>query len=93
MNSMSLDRARCSHTTAAGHAGQIITLLKSLGVPGQMLYFRRLRENGSFWLRKINHLQILEQARWLYRQQIVCVHPDKAGGSTEQAIQSQLDLG
>ena len=93
MNSMSLDRARCSHTTAAGRAGQIITLLKSLGVPGQMLYFRRLRENGSFWLRKINHLQILEQARWLYRQQIVCVHPDKAGGSTEQAIQSQLDLG
>ena len=86
MNSMSLDRARCSYTIAAGRTGQIITLLKSLRVPGQMLYFRRLRENGSFWLRKINHLQILEKARWLYRQQIVCVHPDKTGGSTERAI-------
>lgn len=32
---------------------------------------RRLRENGSFWLREINHLQILEQARSLSRKQIV----------------------
>jgi hypothetical protein len=86
MISISLALARCGNIKAAGRTGQIITLLKSLGVPGQMLYFRRLRENGSFWLRQINHLQILEQARWLYRQQIVCVHPDKAGGSTEQAI-------
>ena len=87
MNSMSHDLARCRNTKAAKRTGQIITLLKMLGVPGQMLYFRRLRENGSFWLRKINHLQVLEQARWLYRQQIVCVHPDRANGNTERAIQ------
>jgi hypothetical protein len=93
MNSMPLDLARCWNTKVAGRTGQIITLLKTLGVPGQMLYFRRLRENGSFWLRKINHLQILEQARWLYRQQIVCVHPDKAGGSAEQAIQLNWTWG
>jgi len=60
--------------------------LKGLGVPRQMLYVRQLRENGSFWLRKINHLQILEQARWLYREQMTCMHPDKAGGSTEQTM-------
>src|SRR5277367_3612786 len=87
MNSVPLELAWCRNTKVAGRTGQIITLLKTLGVPRRMLYFRRLRENGSFWLRKINHLQILEHARWLYRQQIVCVHPDKAGGSTEQATQ------
>ena len=58
-----------------------------MGVPRQMLYAQRLRDNGSFWLRKINHLEVLEQARWLYRQQIVCVHPDKAGGCPERTIQ------
>lgn len=87
MNSTSLDLARRRNTKAARRTGKIITLLKMLGVPRQMLYFRRLRQNGSFWLRKINHLQILEQARWLYRQQIVRVHPDKPGGSTERAMQ------
>ena len=88
MNSNSLDLARSrNNAKAAGRTGQIITLLKMLGVPCRMLYFRRWHENGPFWLRKINHLQILEKARWLYRQQIVRVHPDKAGGSTERAIQ------
>jgi len=87
MNSMPHDIARCKNTRSAGHAGYIVGLLKALGVPKQMLYVRQLRENGSFWLRKINHLQVLEQARQLYRAQIVCVHPDKAGGNLKQTIQ------
>ena len=62
-------------------------LLKTVGVPNRMLYVRRQNENGSFWLRRIDHLQVLEQARRLYRQRIVCAHPDKAGGSLEQTIQ------
>lgn len=49
-------------------------------------YALRMRENGSFWLRNINHLQVLEQARRLYRKQVACVHPDKPGGSLEQTI-------
>ncbi len=64
-----------------------MTLLKNLGVPSRMLYVRRLSDNGSFWSRRINHLQVLEQARRLYRQQIVGVHPDKAGGCVERTIQ------
>jgi len=87
MNSMPLEFARCRKIKAAGRPREIITLLKTLGVPRQMLYFRRLRQNGSFWLRKINHLEVLEQARWLYRRQIVCVHPDKPDGNTERAMQ------
>jgi hypothetical protein len=35
----------------------------------------------------------LEQARQLYRQQIACVHPDKPGGSLEQAVQLNLAWG
>jgi hypothetical protein len=87
MNLMSFDLARSKNTKIARHTGQIVALLKTLGVPRQMLYVQRLSENGSFWLRKINHLQILEQARWLYRQQIVCVHPDKVGGCLERTMQ------
>lgn len=84
---MPLNLTRCKNTRVAGHTGYITGLLKALGVPRQMLYVRRLSENGSFWLRRIDHLQVLEQARRLYRQQIVCIHPDKAGGSLEQTIQ------
>lgn len=58
-----------------------------MGVPNRMLYVQSLRKRGSFWIRRINHLEILEQARQLYRRQIVRVHPDKAGGSLEQTIQ------
>jgi hypothetical protein len=87
MNSMSLEFARCRNIKAVGRHRQIIILLKMLGVPSQMLYFRRLRQNGSFWLRKINHLQVLELARQLCQRQIVCVHPDKEGGNTERAMQ------
>ena len=87
MNSTPLDLSRCKHTKAARHTGYIVGLLKLLGVPKQMLYVQSLRDNGSFWLRKINHLEVLEQARELYRMQIVCVHPDKAGGSLERTIQ------
>jgi hypothetical protein len=87
MKSMPLDLTRCRNPKAARQAGYVLGLLKALGVPKQALYVRRLRENGSFWLRKINHLQVLEQARRLYRKQIACVHPDKAGGNLEQAIQ------
>jgi hypothetical protein len=87
MNTIPLELARCKNTKVARYTGQIIRLLKPLGVPRQMLYVRRLCENGSFWLRRIYHLQILEQARWLYRRQIVCVHPDKTGGCPERAMQ------
>ena len=85
--------ARCARAKVAGKNGQIIRLLKVLGVPRQMLYVRQLRENGSFWLRRINHLQVLERARWLYRQQIVHVHPDKAGGCPEQTVQLNWTWG
>jgi hypothetical protein len=92
MNS-TLELTRGRNNKVAGHTGYIVGLLKTLGVPRQMLYVRRLRENGSFWLRDINHLQILEQARSLYRKQIVCVHPDKAGGCLEQTIQLNWTWG
>jgi hypothetical protein len=87
MNTTSLDLSRWKRRKAFGHTGRTVGLLKTLGVPNRMLYVRRLRENGSFWLRQINHLQVLEQARWLYRKQIACVHPDRAGGSLERTIQ------
>jgi hypothetical protein len=87
MNVMSLDRARHNHSKVARHTGQIVALLKNIGVPKKMLYVRRLSDNGSFWSRRINHLQVLEQARRLYRQQIVRVHPDITGGCPERTIQ------
>jgi len=87
MKSISIDLIRRRNIKVAGHTGYIVGLLKTLGVPMQMLYFRRLRENGSFWSRRINHLQVLEQARKLYRRQIVEMHPDKPGGSLDQTIQ------
>ena len=75
------------------HALQVIGLLKTLGVPRKMLYVRRIRESGSFWQRKVNHLQVLEQARQLYRKQIICLHPDKPGGNLEQTVQLNLMWG
>ena len=86
MKSMPLELARRRKIKPVGRNGHTIGMLKRLGVPGQMLYLRRIRQNKSFWLRKIDHLQILEKARWLYRQQIVCAHPDKPGGCKERAI-------
>jgi hypothetical protein len=87
MNVMPPDRVRRNNFKVTRYPGQIIALLKNIGVPRQMHYVRRLSDNGSFWSRRINHLQVLEQACRLYRQQIVCVHPDKAGGCPERAIQ------
>ena len=58
-----------------------------MGVPNRMLYVRRYRGNASFWIRSIDHLQVLHQARQLYRTRIVEVHPDKPGGCLEQTIQ------
>ena len=86
MNAMSLNLTNGRNAKCAGNTQQIVGLLKTVGVPNRMLYVRRRRENGSFWLRQIDHLEVLEQARQLYRQQIVCVHPDKAGGCLEQTI-------
>jgi hypothetical protein len=60
-------------------------LLKRLGVPKE-LYVRGLGQNGSLWSRDINHLQVLEQARKLYRAQIFVGHPDR-GGSLERTIE------
>jgi len=87
MNAMLPDLRRGLKINDDGHRGYIVGLLKKLGVPRQMLYVRRPHENGSFWRRKINHLQVLEQARRLYRKQIVCVHPDIRGGSLERTVQ------
>lgn len=85
MNTFCLTRN--GRTNVRRHSGYIIGLLKTLGVPRHMLYVRGLGQNGSFWMRRINHLEILEQARWLYRKQIAFAHPDKAGGSHERTIQ------
>ena len=93
MNSMRQDLTKCRKTKSPGNTHQIVGLLKTVGVPNRMLYVRRQSENGSFWLRRIDHLQVLEQARRLYRKQIVCVHPDKAGGSLEQTIQLNVTWG
>ena len=84
---MRQDLTKYRKIKSAGNTSQIVGLLKSVGVPNRMLYVGRLSENGSFWRRRIDHLQVLEQARALYRKQIVCVHPDKTGGNLEQAIQ------
>ncbi len=86
MNAM-LNLSRCRKRISSSHTGCIVRLLKTLGVPGPMIYVRRLSENGSFWLRRINHLQVLEQARQLYRRQIIELHPDKPGGCLERTIQ------
>lgn len=86
MNSLPLDLNRCRLIKIAAHTGYLVGLLKTVGVPNRMLYPQRLQENGSFWLRNINHLEVLEQARRLYRKRIAGVHPDKPGGSPEQTI-------
>jgi hypothetical protein len=93
MNSMLLNLPICRTTKSSGGIRQIVGLLKSMGVPNRMLYVRRLRKKGSFWVRRINHLEVLEQAHQLYRQQIVGVHPDKVGGSLEQTIQLNVAWG
>ena len=88
MNSMTFYLTRCKSKKAAGRTVcRIVGMLKALGVPRQMLYVRRPRQNASFWLRQINHLQVLEESRQLYRRRIVEVHPDKAGGCLEKTIQ------
>jgi len=86
MNSTLLKLTHRGNAKATGRTRQIVSLLKILGVPKEMLYVRRLRQNASFWMRPINHLHVLEQARKLYRMQIVCVHPDKGGGNLERTI-------
>jgi hypothetical protein len=63
MSSPPFRLTRCQNPTGARHNGRIVALLKTLGVPRQLLYVRRIRKNGSFWMRDINHLQILERAR------------------------------
>jgi hypothetical protein len=90
---MPLILTRCRKTKSPANTHQIIGLLKTVGVPNRMLYVRRQSENGSFWRRRIDHLRVLEQARRLYREQIVCVHPDKTGGSLNQTIQLNVAWG
>lgn len=89
---MAFDLIRRKNTKAAC-TGQIVGLLKTLGVPRRMMYVERLNDNGSFWLRNINHLQVLEQARRLYRTQIACLHPDKTGGSLDQTVWLNITWG
>ena len=93
MNSILLNLTRSPKTKSSGNSQLTVGLLKTMGVPNRMLYVRRPRKNGSFWLRRINHLEVLEQARGLYRKQIVCLHPDKAGGSLERTIQLNAAWG
>jgi hypothetical protein len=87
MSSETLAVTRARKGRAAGCSARVVGLLKRLGVPAQMLYVRRLGRNASFWLRPINHLAVLEQARNLYRRQIATVHPDKPGGCLERAVE------
>lgn len=87
MNTMPLVQFGYQIRKVGGPTRQIIGLLKWVGVPDPMLYASGHRSNASFWTRSINHLQVLEQARKLFRMQIVCVHPDKPGGCLELTIQ------
>ena len=87
MNSMPIQLTRCRRAKRPGNTRRIVGLLKTVGVPDQLLYARRNRENASFWLRPIDHLNVLQHARQLYRAQIACVHPDKPGGSVERTVQ------
>ena len=84
---MLLNHTRCRKIKSSGNTHRIVGLLKTVGVPDQMLYARRDRQNASFWMRPIDHLQVLQHARQLYRAQIACVHPDKPGGNLEQTVQ------
>ncbi len=87
-NTASLPRKRHRKNSTPGNGALcIVGLLKILGVPADMLYVRRLCREKSFWLRPINHLEVLEQARKLYRMRIGVVHPDKPGGCTRQAAE------
>ena len=87
MNSGLIKDTRRGNAKATGRNRQIVSLLKTLGVPNQLLYVRGGRRRDSLWLRPIDHLHVLEQARKLYRTQIVCVHPDRGGGSLERTIE------
>jgi hypothetical protein len=90
---MTVDLSRFKNNKIAGCALQVIGLLKTLGVPRQMLYVGRIHDSASFWQRNVNHLEVLEQARHLYRSRIACVHPDKPGGSLEQTVQLNVTWG
>ena len=87
MNPRPSDITRLRKGKRISCSSHIVGLLKALGVPEQMLYVRRLSREKSFWLRPINHLEVLEQARNLYRMRIRAVHPDKPGGCVELAIE------
>jgi hypothetical protein len=67
-----------------------VSLLKAIGVPNELMMakktVRNSRINSSFWFRPVNHLEILERAKSLWRQQIVKAHPDRPGGNAELAI-------
>ena len=67
---------------------QITGALRKLGVPETWLWpHPRRGKSGSFWLRQIHHVGVLELARRLYRVRIKTVHPDTPGGSTAQALE------
>jgi len=60
-------------------------LLNALGVPLWVYQPRsRAYRNGSIWNRNINHLEVLEVAKRLYRKQAKIVHP-RARGDCEEA--------
>lgn len=74
---------------------QIISALKHLGVSQKSLYpkWSRSQPKGGFWLRSVNHLDILEQARNNFRKQIKEVHPDKKGGCSRKTLELNRSWG
>jgi hypothetical protein len=76
-------------TIARGSKALYLTgTLRRLGIPETLLWpHPRVTRSGSFWIRRINHLAVLELARHLYRVKIKSVHPDKPRGSTAQALE------
>lgn len=82
---MSAGITRKRNARASARPRQIVSALRTLGVPERLLSRPRGHRKASIWLRPINHLQVLEHARKAYRAQIVGAHPDKQGDA-EQAI-------
>jgi len=61
MNSKPLDFTRFRRTKHAGHAGIHSRAIENVGcAKSDALLHRRLCENGSFWRRRIDHLQVFE---------------------------------
>lgn len=74
---------RLVKTRVCAPGGYTVSFLLWLGVPRNMLYCST--RNGSFWTRKVNHLEVLEVATKKFRERIKPVHPDLGGDAAEAA--------